>query len=687
MDYENPSTAQLIDEIEQLRRRVAELERQGDGAGLDVDRERLFQAMLDSCPATLYAKDLEGRYILVNQKAAEQIGRPKQAIMGLTNYDLYPRGVAAALEAIDRRIIETGEVVEREAEVAIGGQPTTQLAIKFPLCDPQGAIYAIGGVSTDISARVRAEEQLRESEEYYRLLFEVNPLPIWILDAAGADLVAVNAAAVQRFGYSRDEFLALRLHDLRPADELPELERRLEYVAANRPADGHLTPNWHIELEFRHKHGEPIIADVVVQPMMFRGRPAYLLVLNDLTARKRAEEALRQSQRQLMQSQRMESIGRLAGGIAHDFNNLLTAITGYGSLALDSLPPAAPQRDDLAEILLAAKRARELTHQLLAYGRRQILQPSLINLNDTVAEMERMLRRLIGEDIELVVDTDPDLRYARIDRSQLEQVLMNVVVNARDALGGAGQISVETANVYLDEAYRSAQHAEVKTGPYVMLAISDNGAGMDSEIQSQIFEPFFTTKPPGQGTGLGLSTVYGIVKQSGGYIWVYSEPGVGTTFKIYFPQVAAIDDQPDATHGVPAAHAPPARDVRGGERIMIVEDEEQVRALMQRVLSMHGYAVVTAPSGPSAMEAWSRSGRIDLLITDMVMPQMSGRELIATILLADPELKTLCISGYTDRMAQKHNVLPACHDFLQKPFTPAALARKVREILDTPLVT
>jgi two-component system, cell cycle sensor histidine kinase and response regulator CckA len=681
VEFENTSTSQLIAEIQQLRQRVAELERRGGGEpGLAPDREHLFQSMLDSCPATLYAKDLDGRYILANQKTAEQIGRPKQAILGLTNYDLYPPEIAAGLESIDRQIIATHELIEREAEVEIDGQRTTQLVIKFPLLDQQGAIYAIGGVATDISGRKRAVEGLADSERYYRLLFEVNPLPIWIIDAASAMLVAVNTAAIQRFGYSRDEFLDMRLHDLRPADELPELERRLAYAAANRPAEGELTPEWQLEMEFRHKHGEPIFTDVVAQPIMYRQRPAYLLVLNDVTARRHAEEALRRSQEQLAAAQRLESIGRLAGGIAHDFNNLLTAITGYGTLVLDALEPGSVQREDVAEILLAADRAKELTHQLLAYSRRQILQPTLLNLNDTVAEIERMLRRLIGEDIELIVATDPALNYARVDRSQLEQVLVNVVVNARDALGPGGQITIETANVYLDEAYRSTQHGYVKTGPYVMLAISDNGAGMDDATQAQIFEPFFTTKPLGQGTGLGLSTVYGIVKQSGGYIWVYSEPDVGTTFKIYFPQVTAL-----AGDHAPAA-APAPTNVRGAERIMIVEDDEQIRSLMQRVLEMYGYAVVTAPSGAAAMADWSAAGPIDLLITDMVMPQMSGRDLIGTLQLVAPELKTLCMSGYTDRMVQKHNFLTACHDFLQKPFTPEALVRKVREILDTPLV-
>ena len=389
-----------------------------------------------------------------------------------------------------------------------------------------------------------------------------------------------------------------------------------------------------------------------------------------------ALEALHNTEKQLVQSQKLEAVGRLAGGISHDFNNLLTVILGYSDIMKRNLPDGDPLRRNLDEITRASERAASLTRQLLAFSRKQVMMPKVFDLNTVVSEIEKMLRRMIGEDIELRVTAESDLGNIKADPVQLEQVLMNLVVNARDAMPKGGKLSIETANVYLDESY-SQDHVSVVPGHYVMLAISDTGCGMDEETRQRIFEPFFTTKEQGKGTGLGLSTVYGIVKQSGGNIWVYSEEGHGTTFKIYFPRVTA-----EAEEYRRAAHA---FEVEGGsETILLVEDAEWVRTLARQVLESAGYRVLEAGNADAAIKLCERinGDRIDLLLTDVVMPGMSGNDMSRILLAKHPGMPVLYMSGYTDDAIVQHGVLEAGINFLQKPFTPAALALKVREVLD-----
>jgi two-component system cell cycle sensor histidine kinase/response regulator CckA len=378
---------------------------------------------------------------------------------------------------------------------------------------------------------------------------------------------------------------------------------------------------------------------------------------------------------QFEQSQKMESIGRLTGGIAHDFNNMLTVINGYSEMLMAQFSPGTPQRNDLQEILGAGQRAASLTRQLLAFSRRQILVPKVIALNQIVTDMGRMMKRLIGEDIELVSSLTQGLEPIKADPGQIEQVIMNLVVNARDAMPQGGKLTLETANVQLDEAYARA-HVTVTPGPYVMLAVSDTGAGMDRETLTHLFEPFFTTKEIGKGTGLGLATVYGIVKQSGGNIWVYSEPGQGATFKIYFPAI-------QETIEVPSQAAPRAIP-RGSETVLLVEDDVAVRKLASSILQRSGYIVLEAGGGPEALEIVAgHSGVISLLITDVVMPGMSGRDLSKRLSEIRPGLPVLFLSGYTSNAIVHHNVLDSGVNFLQKPFTPEGLAHKVREVLNT----
>lgn len=389
-----------------------------------------------------------------------------------------------------------------------------------------------------------------------------------------------------------------------------------------------------------------------------------------------AVKALEKSQEQLLQAQKLEAVGRLAGGISHDFNNLLTAIMGYSELTLRQLPSEDPLRRNIQEIKRASDRAASLTRQLLAFSRKQVMQLRVFDLNSVVTELERMLRRMIGEDVDLRTTLQEGVENIKADPGQIEQVIMNLVVNARDAMPGGGKLTIETASVYLDETY-AQNHIEPKPGNYVMLAVSDTGLGVPEDVRQHIFEPFFTTKEAGKGTGLGLSTVYGIVKQSGGHIWVYSEIGKGTTFKIYFPSV--IDKADDYRSQTEPATVP-----TGTETVLLVEDADLVRNLARDVLKNRGYNVLEAGDGPTArFICRNYEQEIHLLLTDVVMPRVSGTELATELLVIHPEMLVLYMSGYTEDAIVNHGVLESGVNFIQKPFSADQLAFRVREVLDT----
>jgi PAS domain S-box-containing protein len=412
-----------------------------------------------------------------------------------------------------------------------------------------------------------------------------------------------------------------------------------------------------------------VICDNQGNPVGMRG------VTTDITARKEAERDRAQLEEQLRQAQKIDSIGRLAGGVAHDFNNILTAIRGYADLMLLELAPGDPMRSSVTEISRAGERAADLTRQLLAFSRRQLLQPRVLALNSLIADSIKMLKRLLGEDIELVTLLDPELGNVKADAGQMEQVILNLALNARDAMPQGGKLTLETRNVILQEEY-AQKHFSLQPGSYIMMTISDIGCGMDPQTLSHIFEPFFTTKEPGKGTGLGLSTVYGIVQQSGGSIWVYSEPGRGTTFKIYLPRI----EEPLDEAGEKRIESD---NPRGSETILVVEDDEIVRKLTCQALRRYGYQVMEAANGIEALLACEKHPEsIPLMITDVVMPQISGPELATRLRLLHPETQVLYISGYTDDAVVRHGLLDAALYFLQKPFTPGALVHKVRDILD-----
>ncbi len=519
-------------------------------------------------------------------------------------------------------------------------------------------------VSTQVAMaieRKRTEEQLHESERKYRLLFETNPEPMFVYDFETLRILAANEAAITRYGYSEDEFLALTIRDIRPVED----QGRLEQELARRPDEGAVRTG----VRHRAKDGRLFEVDLVARPLEFAGRRARLVLARDVTAQRHLENQLRQSQK-------MEAVGQLAGGIAHDFNNLLTAILGSTQLLLQATPPGDVRREDVEEIRNAGLRAAELTRQLLAFSRRQVLAPKVLELNAVVANMDKMLRRLIGDDVELATALHAEAGAVNADPGQLEQVLLNLVVNARDAMPGGGRVLIETTRLLLRDELVERRH-RLAPGDYVCLAVTDSGLGMDEATQAHLFEPFFTTKEVGKGTGLGLATVYGIVKQSGGYIWVYSEPGRGTTVKVYLPRVPGAAEPP-----LPAPE-PPA--LRGGhETVLLVEDAAPVRTLARRSLEACGYQVIDAADGPSALELSARhTGEIAVLVTDVVMPGMSGRELAERLAPTRPAMKVLYTSGYTDDAMVRQGVLNAGVAFLQKPFVPDSLARKVREVLDS----
>ena len=508
--------------------------------------------------------------------------------------------------------------------------------------------------------RDHAEQRLRDSEERYRMPFEHAPNPCWVYDVGTLQFIEVNRAACDHYGYTRQEFLDMRITDIRPPEHVPTLLLRVERMV--RESSTPEPSTW----THRKKNGTLITVEINSMLVTIAGRPAAIVLAHDVSERAQLEHQLRHAQK-------MEAVGQLAGGVAHDFNNLLTAIMGYSEIALELLGDENEVSSAVKEIEKAGVRAATLTRQLLAFSRKQLLSPAVLDPNAVIDDVNTLLRRLIGEHIDLRIERDIAVGAVKADPNQLEQVLLNLAVNARDAMPGGGVLSIETRAADVDEGY-ARTHPDLPPGRYVVISVSDTGFGMDEATIGRIFEPFFTTKPAGDGTGLGLAVVYGIIRQSGGHVVVHSQPGKGSTFDIYLPRV---DDAP-----APAV----ARRLRtkasgGSETILVAEDEDLVRRLLTTTLTSGGYSVLEARDGVEALEVCEQMGAsLDLLVTDVVMPRMTGLELARRLAIDHPDLKVLCLSGYSAEATTAQR--PMEWPFLAKPFVPATLLERVREALD-----
>jgi two-component system, cell cycle sensor histidine kinase and response regulator CckA len=557
-------------------------------------------------------------------------------------------------------MIKTGQPFEYEHRIVRPDGSIRHLWSRcYPVRDSTGRIKCYVGVKQDITARSSAEDALKESREYMHQIINSLGDPLFVKDQQHR-FVLVNDALCELSGKRREELLGVAMYSVLP----PEFASYLW----NQEQDIFETGKQCVtEENVPDRNGK--IHTVMTKKTLLtdkKGNKQIVGVLRDITEYKNL-------QAQFIQSQKMEAVGLLAGGVAHDFNNLLTVIKGYTEMLAVELDPDDARSEEVQLIASAAEQAASLTKQLLTFSRKQILKPKVLNLNSILDEMGKMLRRLIGEDIELIAIAQPGLGLIHADPVQIQQILMNIVVNARDAMPQGGKLTIETANADLDDSY-IGEHPEVKKGPYVMLAISDTGIGMDKDTQARIFEPFFTSKAPGEGTGLGLSTVYGIVRQSGGYIWTYSELGKGTTFKIYLPCVegeASLEEEIGST-----------QELKGFDTVLVVEDDAFVRNLVCRILRQRGCTVLDAANGKAALAiAREYGGDIHLVITDVVMPGMSGKDLIAQLEGMRPGIKTLYVSGYTDKAVVHHGILDSDAAFLQKPFTTENLMQKIQEVI------
>ncbi len=552
---------------------------------------------------------------------------------------------------------------------------------RFALRRPDGAVREIEFSATarvtpclhlavlrDVSERVAAESALRDSEERYRRIVETTCEGVWVIDA-DSKTSFMNARMTAMLGYDLDAVIGRPLFDFTD-DEGREIAARNVERRRSGVTEQH-------EFKLKKRDGADLWVSMQTNPLFDReGRyDGALAMVTDLSEQRRAEATLRRTEEQLRQSQKLEAVGSLAGGVAHDFNNLLSVILGYTDLMADSIPSSDPLHAELDEVRKAGRRASELTRQLLAFSRKQVMRAQVLDLNSVLRGVESMLRRTLGEDVELSMLLAQHVSKVLADPGQIEQVILNLAVNARDAMPDGGELVIETADVTLDAAYAEA-HLGVTPGSYVMVAVSDTGSGMSPEVREHVFEPFFTTKEKGKGTGLGLATVFGIVKQSGGHIWLYSEPGQGTTFRVYLPRT-------EQTSTSPAPSAPAPHTVRGQETVLLVEDEDQVRVLAREILRRNGYNVLEAQNGGEALLICEQyTAKVHALVTDVVMPRYSGRQLAERLAPLRPEMRVLFMSGYTRNAILHHGVLDAGVAYLQKPITPDALLRQLRELLD-----
>lgn len=641
---------------------------------LDADKESLraseerFRILIEGVKDyAIFMLDPAGNVLIWNSGAERIIGYNAQEAIGKNQALYYPPDDIA--EGKPQRELEQAELLgslnEEGWRVRKGGAHFWSHGVLTALYDGSGKLRGFAKVTRDLTERKLSEEKLRSSEERLRFLIEgVKDYAIFMLDPVG-NVLTWNSGAELIFGYKAAQVIGEPYSQFFQSEHSEsgheQCCKELELAAERGTLE---ITGWRIRRDGSKFWANGTLTALYDANLKIRG---FAKITRDLSEHRKLES-------QLHQSQKMQAFGQLAGGVAHDFNNLLTVINGYSELMLSQFGAEDPMRKHLEEIRRAGDRAASLTRQLLAFSRQQILEPKVLNLNSLVSGTETMLRRLIGEDVQMSVVLSPTLEPVRVDPGQIEQVIINLVVNARDAMPQGGKISIETQNVDLDDTY-TLRYADCPAGRYVLLAISDMGCGMTAEVKSHIFEPFYTTKGVGKGTGLGLAVVQGIVNQSKGNIEVYSEVGFGSSFKIYLP---AIQDRPSESTSSRTSKPPV-----GNETILVVEDETAVRQLTSLALKSCGYTVLQASSGKEALQLMqTHPERIDLLLTDVVMPEMSGGVLAEAVAVFAPKMKVLFVSGYMDDAVFRHGILHEKVTFLQKPFTVGALARKVRDLLD-----
>ena len=634
-------------------------------------RESYLSAIIENQPGLVWLKDADSRFLAVNEALAASCGQGSpEHMVGKTDLDIFPPEFAERYQADDRRSMQSASAVIVEEPILIHGQPRWFETFKKPVVDEKGHIIGTTGYSRDITERKQAADELKKSEALFRSITENAFDLISLLDMEGR-YVYCNPAYPFNLGYKMEELLGRSAIAIVHPDDRLGIQQAFE-KALHSQIDHHA-----FELRLLHKNGSikwvnhraSLLYNTDHVPMQI------LIMGTDITAHKLEEDQKEKLESQLLQAQKMESIGRLAGGVAHDFNNMLGVILGHAELALENTPAHQPIHADLQEIRKAAERSAGLTKQLLAFARKQTAVPQVLNLNETIDGMLMMIRRLIGEQVNLTWQPSSDLGPVKIDPSQIDQILVNLCVNARDAINGSGQIRIETCNQLFDEA-SCARHAGMRPGKYVRLSVKDTGCGMDAETLAQIFEPFFTTKGVGKGTGLGLATVYGIVKQNQGIIEVDSSVGQGTTFHVYLPQ-HGIQTQPLSELSEDSSQK------SSTETILLVEDEPAILTMTKNMLQRQGYRVLAAGSSNDAIQlARDHAGKIDLLVTDVVMPEMNGRDLARTLISLYPNLKRLFMSGHTSEVLAHHGMLDENVHFIQKPFTRKALIDKILDALE-----
>lgn len=655
-------------ELEAANRALARSVREKEAARKAASESaRRYRLLFDSNPLPLWVHDRETlRFLAVNDAAVRQYGYSRREFLSMTIEQIRPPEEVAALrfslKTVGKKLHRTGSSRHRRKNGEIVDVSIVANSIEF---DGRDAALVL---AHDITERRRAEIELRESMAVLRAVVDNSPIAIIVLDLEER-VTRWNPAAEQMFGWTSDEMLGQPYSIMIPEERAQEHAKLHEALLR-----GDVVTEF--ETQRRRSDGSPV--DVVLSVAALRepeGPPrGFAILMADVTERRKLEMRFRQALK-------MEAVGQLAGGIAHDFNNILTVITSYSSLLLAQLPSDNPMRSDVEQIGSAANRASALTRQLLAFSRQQLLRPRVLNLNEVVRELENFLRRIVRENIDIVTSLDPDLGHVEADPGQMEQVIVNLVVNARDAMPEGGTLGIRTANAVFDETSSPRfEDLTMAPGRYALVSISDTGVGMPPEVQTRVFEPFYTTKAPGEGTGLGLATVYGIVKQSGGYIWLSSEPGKGTTFDVYLPFTAKAAE---------VALREQARTGRldGSETILLVEDDAVLRAVACRAVRAYGYQVLEASDGREALELCeSYEEPIHLVVTDVVMPEMSGSDLAHRIAERHPEVKVLLMSGYMRDPAVRRSIVREGGAFLPKPFTPELLVERIREVLDSGVV-